>query len=426
MEPGRRCVSPPASEHDALRPPLTPGEREVFACFTESLDPAWEIYVQPYLNGLRPDFVLLNPSVGIAVFEVKDWNLDAMVYERAAEGGDAHLTVHDGRRSFRKESPVAQVQRYRREIAHLYLPSLGTGNAIAAVTGGVIFTAARDRHVHDLLTPATSHLNQAQAQYVPISGRDALRARDLSTLFPESSRSMSRIMKPEFAEELRRWLREPTHASEQRKPLMLDSQQRQMAETRTETGFRRIRGPAGSGKSSVLAARAALLAQERKRVLVVSYNHTLRTYLRTLTDRAGGRASEVTWLGFHEWCRRTMQESGRSGAYDALAARLASNEKSVLDEELPQQTLDALRSGPLRESVTRYDAILVDEGQDFRPSWWEALKAVRSPGGEMLLVADRAQDIYKTGGAWTEDVMRGAGFRGDWVELRTSYRMPPG
>jgi hypothetical protein len=40
----------------------------------------WEIYVQPHLNGLRPDFVLLNPRIGIAVFEVKDWDLSAMGY----------------------------------------------------------------------------------------------------------------------------------------------------------------------------------------------------------------------------------------------------------------------------------------------------------------------------------------------------------
>ena len=32
------------------------------------------------LNGLRPDFVLLHPRNGIAVFEAKDWDLDAMDY----------------------------------------------------------------------------------------------------------------------------------------------------------------------------------------------------------------------------------------------------------------------------------------------------------------------------------------------------------
>jgi len=62
-----RIVSPPREEHHRLRQPLTVGERRVFEFFDQLLDPRWEIYIQPHLNGLRPDFVLLNPRVGIAV-----------------------------------------------------------------------------------------------------------------------------------------------------------------------------------------------------------------------------------------------------------------------------------------------------------------------------------------------------------------------
>lgn len=101
-------------------------------------------------------------------------------------------------------------------------------------------------------------------------------------------------MSEELAEELRRWLREPAHSVEQRRPLVLDAQQRSLAEDRTMTGFRRVRGPAGSGKSAILARRAALLSDDGKDVLVVSFNHTLRTYLQDLTVRAGGRRTAVT------------------------------------------------------------------------------------------------------------------------------------
>ncbi|WP_238365514.1 NERD domain-containing protein [Mesobacterium pallidum] len=76
----QRLVEPPLEEFSNLRQELTQGERMVFDFFHRNLSPKWEIYVQPHLNGLRPDFVLLNPDIGIAVFEVKDWNLDAMDY----------------------------------------------------------------------------------------------------------------------------------------------------------------------------------------------------------------------------------------------------------------------------------------------------------------------------------------------------------
>ena len=44
----------------------------------------------------------------------------------------------------------------------------------------------------------------------------------------------------------------------------------------------------------------------------------------------------------------------------------------------------------------RYDAILLDEGQDFNPLWWKALRLVLKEGGEMVMAADVTQDIYGT------------------------------
>lgn len=44
----------------------------------------------------------------------------------------------------------------------------------------------------------------------------------------------------------------------------------------------------------------------------------------------------------------------------------------------------------------------------------------------MLLVADATQDVYGTARAWTDDVMKGAGFPGGrWAQLNVSYRLPP-
>ena len=71
-----------------------------------------------------------------------------------------------------------------------------------------------------------------------------------------------------------------------------------------------------------------------------------------------------------------------------------------------------------------YDAILVDEGQDFELDWWNLLRAQVRPGGEMLLVADPTQNIYDQA-AWTdEDQMLGAGFSGPWTKLDGCYRLP--
>jgi len=61
-----RFVSPPVSEFDKLRQPLTAGERLVFEFFDKHLVEDWEIYIQPHLNGLRPDnHIESSPSFSI-------------------------------------------------------------------------------------------------------------------------------------------------------------------------------------------------------------------------------------------------------------------------------------------------------------------------------------------------------------------------
>ena len=62
-------MSPDRCDLPLLKPPLQPGERLVFEFFDQLLPVEWEIYLQPFLNGQRPDFVLLHPEKGVAVFE---------------------------------------------------------------------------------------------------------------------------------------------------------------------------------------------------------------------------------------------------------------------------------------------------------------------------------------------------------------------
>jgi hypothetical protein len=76
--------------------------------------------------------------------------------------------------------------------------------------------------------------------------------------------------------------------------------------------------------------------------------------------------------------------------------------------------------------IQRYDAVLVDEGQDFQPTWWNLLRKVCKPGGEMLLASDATQDVYGTANSWTDRAMTGAGFTGDWTRLTICYRLPSG
>ena len=56
----KRVICPSRDELSSLRTPLNKGRELVLDFFDRNLSLEWEIYIQPHLNGIRPDFVLLN------------------------------------------------------------------------------------------------------------------------------------------------------------------------------------------------------------------------------------------------------------------------------------------------------------------------------------------------------------------------------
>lgn len=414
-----RIIVPARDQFVKLPTSLTVGERQVVDLFDQKLPGEWEIYVQPHLNGLRPDIVLLHPGVGVAVFEVKDWNLGT-------------IRTHFSRG---RDNPITQILRYKRELFDLYCPRLDGRLGLAAISAGLVFPCVPRREVERVLRPFIQARDgmRNNPHYYPISGADDLASRDIDAIFPQNIRTSSRVMNPEIANDLRGWLREPFFSQEQRQPPKLNPQQEDIEQTRTPTGYRRVKGPAGSGKSVALAARAAWLAAKGKHVLVVCFNITLLNYLRDLTVRYAAPRSvihlQVDFLNFHYWCKRICLGSGNKERYDELWASSSTGDDLDPDPVL-RDDLARLVKRLYREDAgarkPKYDAILVDEGQDFRLSWWQALRDALKPGGEMVLVADKTQDVYGTATAWTDRAMEGAGFTGRWFELKASHRLPSG
>lgn len=427
----QRQIDPPRADFDRLPTNLTAGERQVIDLFDRHLQPEWEIYVQPHLNGLRPDIVLLNPHIGVAVFEVKDWDLSAMRY--SVHG--PHLYAENDRERFTVENPIDKIRLYKDEIFELYCPRADARLGRAVITAGLVFTKAPGDQVRTLLEPLRDGPMREHAKYYPIAGREDLQQSPLDRVFPEWRRTSSTYMNPELAEDLRSWLREPAFAKEARiRPISLDQRQRDLVGTRTRTGYRRLRGAAGSGKSVVLACRAAELARQGHSVLVVCYNITLLNYLRDLAVRHTTPSADIRrridFLNFHQWCKRVCTLSAPD-RYQELWSRHLSDFDHRSNEDLdPKRALDDVAD--LVQDLYRrrtpdlptYDAVLVDEGQDFDPRWWETLRQALKPGGEMMLVADKTQDVYGTASAWTDATMQGCGFAGPWSVLKRSYRLP--
>jgi len=96
---------------------LTEGENKLAHFLDDTLPEEWMIFVEPYLNGSRPDIVILNPQVGVMIYEVKDWDLRHYHFE-------AGQLFFRGVKSPRKD-PVKQVNHYKRKIIEQLVPSIG-------------------------------------------------------------------------------------------------------------------------------------------------------------------------------------------------------------------------------------------------------------------------------------------------------------
>lgn len=437
-----RTVHPPSDQLDKLRQPMTRGERMVFDFLDRELDEDWEIYIQPHLNGLRPDFVLMNPNIGIAVIEVKDWNLDAMRYfVKAHRNGRKELYAEKDGQEFAVENPFKKIKAYKDAIFDVYCPRLEQKAGYAAICPIVLFPfAPRDRVLRLQEAFLDEKALKNRETWYPVGGYEELLQGRLKTILPLLIRRDNNVMRPALANDLRGWLVEPDFASTQRKPLAMDRNQRTLAETRTPSGYRRIKGPAGSGKSLVLAARAANLASEGKSVLIVTFNITLWHYLRDLIVRGvtrRGWMENITFVHFHEWCKRVCDVPPFLDEYAAIMAPIAKIQDDASLDDMEKKRRISATSGPILDqkipqlakkaaisAVDKFDAVLVDEGQDFLPLWWDALRGIRKQDGEMVLVADATQDVYGKAARWTDEAMSGAGFSGGWAQLTLGYRLP--
>jgi superfamily I DNA/RNA helicase len=203
-------------------------------------------------------------------------------------------------------------------------------------------------------------------------------------------------------------------------PVQLSYNARTVAANPKGTRLRGVTGPAGSGKTFALTARAARLAGEGKSVLVLCFNQTLANRLRRLVaDRCaeyGANPTRVVCTSFHPFCARIVD--------DAVAAGIEIPEPST--GTWPVRTVEKARRAFGLGFEHRVDAVLVDEGQDFTLDWWALLRDhVVRPDGEMLLAADSTVELYGNQ-SWADAAVRdAAGFTDPWIELETSYRMAP-
>lgn len=150
-----------------------------------------------------------------------------------------------------------------------------------------------------------------------------------------------------------------------------------------------IAGGAGTGKTLIAREKATRLAAEGLRTLLVCYNRGLADHLREQSASIEGLDVATFHQVCHRWIARAKEKLGRDLLLDARNALPGADE---FHQQMPLALANAVDAlGP------RYDAIVVDEAQDFGDEYWLPLEMMLTKPDESMLYVflDENQDIYR-------------------------------
>lgn len=142
-----------------------------------------------------------------------------------------------------------------------------------------------------------------------------------------------------------------------------------------------VRGGAGSGKTWLAVEQARRLSRTGQRVALTCYSRGLSAFLQRRCAALPYRERPAYVGTFHGLGLRWGAPAG------------ADDDSEYWENELPRQMVDLARSLP---SGQRFDAVVVDEAQDFAYGWWTPLLAglQDEDEGGVYVFSDEGQRVF--------------------------------
>lgn len=336
------------------------------------------------------DILVAHPRLGLLVIEVKGGRISLDYPNRRWTSTDRHGIEHEIKNPFDqarqgkfgileklKEHPGWQRLRIRRfNIGHAaFFPDIGDGGRLCgpdappAIIGDQGDLAQLAIWVEQALSywqgTSESALNEIGTRGIEI----------VISIFARTATTrplLSARIKDEDEQRIRLTQTQATVLN------MLQRQRRVM-----------IAGGAGTGKTLIAREKAMRLADEGMRTLLVCFNRGLADHLREQCNGVSGLDIATFHQVCHRWIARAKAELGRDYLSEAKRDYPRADEFSQLMPLALANAIDAL--GPA------YDAIVVDEGQDFADEFWMPIEMLLTSldRGVLYVFLDENQDIYR-------------------------------
>jgi hypothetical protein len=409
----------------------TENEKRVFRFLEEAARPHKDFicWYEPPIgsSGKEPDFIVFGKKLGLIIFEVKDWTSQQIISYNPHQ-----FTILISGKAEKKTNPDKQAKGYVNTLKERLteIPEFLSdapkykGNLKIPIGRMVIFpNISRNEYAESNFKWFIASerclfkddLDAAGEILCDTSGR-RFHERILKVLpFPfkgltqKNIDKLSLIIWPEGTIALPH-RQGPGKARFQREVLTLDESQARLA-LRLGPGHQIIKGPPGSGKTLVLVHRCCHLSKYNpkvKKILFACYNIALVGFLKRLIQEKGlGIGTNgIEVCHFFELCARIL---GEPIHYE--------NEESEYYDLVTQEALERILKEKSR--VEPFDAILVDEGQDFDEVMLKILLNLLKPGGDLVISLDSYQDLYRRKSSWKSIGIKASGHT---RHLKSVYR----
>lgn len=383
----------------------TDGERTLLNFLYQVLDDSFEVFFNPYLNGDRPDVLIMRKGYGVMIIEVKDWKL-------------ANFRLDDKKKWFFipnnsvVKSPIDQVLKYKSNLYDLHVKDLlyqkiKDFRHFRIVSCAVYFHCASQKDIEDMLVnPYKDKNKEEDNKYqtflhynMDFLGYDSLDREHFIQILKNRyliSNNPSQFFTDALYDNFSRLLSPPLHMKNQGVPYNYSDKQKEIIySTRLE---QRVRGVFGSGKTTVLAARAvqsykrALERNNNPRILILTFNITLKNFIHDKLNRVDEEFpfENFTIINYHQFINAELNN--------------LNIEIEIPEESKPENVgiyLEQNYYGNItlfdehKDEIRKYDAVLIDEIQDYHRSWMDIIKNYfRDPQGDYVLFGDVKQNIY--------------------------------
>lgn len=362
------------------------------------------MYIDPVINEVAVDFIIVRPNRGLLLLNVFEENLNNC--QSSKDGKE--ISVMDGSGAVVKtyQSPIELINlcqiSIKDGIEELLMSTIESSRNFGLIKKVVVFTANDNNKVRDFFGISSDQIN-----YTYLFGNEFISKKSVSQgLYTQiglinSSSYFDDAVKRKIAKIL-----SPSWHSYQEGKTGVEPKGAQKKLAVSQNAHQKISGVAGSGKTHVLAARAVnAMKRTGGDVLVLTFNITLANYLkyRLSEIREDFSWEKIDIYPYHQFFRIRASECQLHvdfGAYDRLSF---------------------FYDTPTHK---RYSAIFVDEVQDYTTEWLRiVMQNFLLPNGEFVVFGDPKQNVYHRpidsngdirlgviGGVWNKELSTGRRF----------------